>query len=465
MNNYPRIVIAGTESGVGKTTLTLGLLLALMNRELDVQPFKCGPDYIDAGLHSRISKRPCRNLDSFLLSKNVVLELFERKAREASFSVIEGVMGVFDGLGADTDTGSTSHVAKILRSPVILIIDAGRMARSAGAMALGFQKYDRGLQIKGFVLNSIGSLYHYEIAKQAIEEKTGLPVLGHMPKDKALSLPERHLGLTPSSELNMRKYLRDLARLIEKSVDIESIIQIGEGAPCLPEFPKTIFKQRCEEKRVTIAIAHDKAFHFYYEDNLDILKSMGAKLIRFSPLKCKSVPASANGIYIGGGFPEVFASELSRNASLMKDISEKSEGGMPIYAECGGLMYLMNSIEDMDGKEFPMTGIFPGTVRMGKGLRMFGYHNIESLSDNILCNRGSKTKGHIFHWSYIDKMKDTANPAFKVYKPWRDNYVGYDGFLTRNTLASYVHIHFASSPLWARNFIKSIEQYKGAKHN
>ena len=457
MNTYPRVVLAGTQSGVGKTTLTIGLVLALKKRGVIVQPYKIGPDYIDSGFHTKVSGRPCRNLDSFLLSGDVVLELFERQAGKVSFSLIEGVMGLFDSAEESSEKGSTAHIAKILKSPVILIIDVGKMAGSAGAVALGYEKFDRKLDIAGIILNKTGSQFHYRITRERIEKKTGIPVLGHLPKNEFV-LQERHLGLVPVKEVETGASFRKLANLIEKYVDVKRILNLAKNASPLPHFKKSIFVKKMAGKPVsTIAVAYDKAFHFYYEDNLDILKHYGAKLVQFSPLKTKSIPSSADGIYIGGGFPEVFARELARNKGLMRDIKIRSEDGMPIYAECGGLMYLMNKLVDFKGKRFPMAGIFPGVVKMDKKLHMLGYHKIESIRNNILCKKGVKIKGHVFRWSYLEKVPKDASFAFELERRG-GKYP--DGFLTRNTLASYVHIHFGISPSWAEHFVNSCACYK-----
>ena len=268
MSSYPRILLAGTQSGVGKTTLTIGLLLALKKKGIDVQSYKAGPDYIDSGFHTKISDLSCRNLDSFLLSRDVILEFFERQSRKVSFSLIEGVMGLFDGLEADSDIGSTAHIAKILNCPTLLILDVGKMARSAAAIALGYKKFDRRLNLAGFILNKVSSLSHYQTVKQAIEIKTGLPVLGYLPKDKALILPERHLGLTPVKEIDMTGYYRKLHNLIEKLIDVDAIVKLGKNLKGLPVFKKTIFNGDKSEPVVNIAVAYDKSFHFYYQDLL-----------------------------------------------------------------------------------------------------------------------------------------------------------------------------------------------------
>ncbi len=485
----PRVILAGTHSGVGKTTITMGLLKALKNRNISVQPYKIGPDYIDSGFHSRIAGRICRNLDSFFLPNDVLLELFSRQAKQVSFSVIEGVMGMYDGLAprftrdsqtgsskwpkANSEIGSTAHAAKILRSPVILIIDAAKMAASAGAVVLGYREFDRNVNIAGCIVNQVAGVSHYRIIKDSIEQKSGVKVLGYLPKNLSFALPERHLGLTPIQEVNTRKMYAGIAKTVEKFIDIDMVVKIGKGAPALPDFKKTIFitnvsdkpssfllrgissKQKRSGKKVTIAIARDKSFHFYYQDNLDILEHFGARLRFFSPLNSKTLPGGACGVYIGGGFPEMFAKELASNRALLKELKNRSLQGMPIYAECGGLMYLMKELETLDKKVFSMAGIFPGRIQMGNKLRMFGYYDIKAMRDNIISKRGFTAKGHLFHWSYAIRMPKEALCAFQLRKGGK---TFPDGYMKDNTLVSYVHLHFGSNPAWAKRFV---EQCKG----
>ncbi|MCD4782083.1 MAG: cobyrinate a,c-diamide synthase [Candidatus Omnitrophica bacterium] len=450
-NKYPRIVIAGTHSGVGKTTLTIGLLLALKKRGVAVQPYKVGPDYIDSAFHSMIAGRACRNLDSFLLSEDVLLELFERQAHVAEFSVIEGVMGLYDGAGRHSQTGSTAHVSKILKAPVILVIDCGKMSGSAGAVALGYKKFDSKVRIAGCILNRIASQSHYEIAKQSVEQKNGIEVLGYFPKNAPISMPERHLGLTPVQEVNSRKIYKKIAEIIERYIDIDRLISIAKTAEALPDFRKTIYQQPLVKKEVNIAVARDKCFHFYYQDNLDILEHYGARLKYFSPLKSKSLPKGVNGVYVGGGFPEKFAEELAGNKDLRADIRLKSKQGMPMYGECGGLMYFMRELQDADKKSFPMVGVFPGKTKMGKGLRMFGYYDVTCVGPNVLCEKNAATRGHVFHWSYLLQLPKNIPCVFKLQRRGK---VSQDGYMKNNTLVSYLHVHFGTNTAFASRFVE-----------
>lgn len=456
MNSCPRVIIAGTHSGTGKTTLTMGLLLALKKQGLSVQAYKVGPDYIDTGFHSRISGRPCRNLDSYLLSEEAVGELFERQSGEVMFSVIEGVMGLFDGADAFSSPGSTAHIASILNIPVILVIDAGKMARSAAAVALGYKMFDERLPLAGFIVNRIGSQSHYRIVKQAIEEKTHLPVLGFLPKDGDLMIPERHLGLTPVQETNISLIYEKLTVLVEQGIDLEAIQRIGKQAGPLPSFRKTLFTPRAQQSSVKLAVAFDECFHFYYQDNLDILEHLGAGLHMFSPLRDTAIPDDADGVYIGGGCPELFARTLAQNASLREDIRAGSEAGMPIYAECGGLIYLMKELESTGGERYPMAGIFPGRVKMGKGLQSFGYHAVETLQTNILSKVDQTTRGHVFHWSHVEDMPTEIPTALRLRKNGK---FFSDGYINNNTLAGYVHIHFGTNLSWAKRFIQHCFNY------
>lgn len=456
---YPRVILAGTNSGVGKTTLAMGLISALKKRGLKVQSFKAGPDYIDPSYHALISGEACRNLDTWMLPRPAVLELFERKAKDSDISVIEGVMGLYDGL-RDTEKGSTAHLAKITRSPIILIVDARSMSRSAGAIVLGYKEFDKELDLRGVILNNIGSPSHYNSAKRSIEKKRVLPVLGFLPRDKNLILEERHLGLIPTGEKTpLDSFTKKLSYLVEENIDVDKIIGISRKARALPQFRKRIFVDKFTRNKVSIAIAKDKAFNFYYQDNLDILEEAGANLIEFSPLRDKILPRGADGLYIGGGFPELFAKKLSENTALKSDIYKKAKSGMPIYAECGGLMYLVKELLDFRNKKFPMVGVFDESVKMSHGLRTFGYVNVRVRKNNILSDRGATCKAHIFHWSHIDDTcKKKTLKAYTLKKYGERSFA--DGLIKWNVLASYAHLHFGSRPRFAKKFIKSCEIFK-----
>ncbi len=454
----PRIIIAGTNSGAGKTTLTLALLAALSRSGVNVQPFKTGPDYIDPMHHARAAGRVSYNLDSWMLSRDAVLELFSKHARDAEISVIEGVMGLYDGL-RDSGEGSTAHLAKLLNVPVILVINARAMATSAAAIALGFKEFDRDVNLAGIMLNNVGSESHYKYVKSAIEKNTAIPVIGHLPRDSEIKLPERHLGLLPVLESGANDQLYEkLVAHINKNIDLKKLREIAERAGALPEHKTSVFAGDRAGKKVRIAVARDKAFNFYYQDNLEILEHYGAELVEFSPIADESLPSGVDGIYIGGGFPEIFARELSENTRLKCEIRDRAKAGMPLYAECGGLMYLMDELLDFNGASFGMVGIFNGAARMTKKLQTFGYVTAEAAAGNILSNKGDTIRAHIFHYSTLDGAE--RGTAYRLSK--NSGKVIQDGLQKWNTLAGYTHFHFAANIDFARNFIKNCEIHGGA---
>ncbi len=455
--NLPRLIIAGTHSGVGKTTLTLGIILAFRAKGINVQAFKTGPDYIDPTYHAKGSGKACGNLDTWLLPKDAVLELFKRRARGADISIIEGVMGLYDGL-KDNDEGSTAHLAKMLDCPVILIQDARSLSRSAGAVALGYKEFDKKIDIAGIILNNIGSANHYDYVKSAIESKAKIPVLGYLPRDSGLKISERHLGLIPFEEKRLEPVFRKrLSKLIEKNINLSRLLEIGRKARPLSRLRDRIFKEVSSKNHVTIAVAKDEAFSFYYQDNLEILSHLGSEIVTFSPLKDKRLPEGVNGLYIGGGFPELFASRLSKNKALLASIYQRSEEGLPIYAECGGLMYLAEAIRDFRKRRFPMVGIFKCTINMGERLKSLGYVDLRVVKDNILGARGQRNKAHIFHWSHLAGIPKNASFAYKIVK---DKNIIYDGLIRKNVLAGYAHLHFGSDLNFAKNFINSCREFK-----
>jgi len=458
--NYPRVIIAGTHSGCGKTTITMGIIKALSRHNFTVSPYKTGPDYIDPGFHSLAAGRKCRNLDSMMLERDVVLELFEREAVFADISVIEGVMGLFDGAGGMDERGSASHLSKLTDTPVILVIDARAMAQSAGAIALGFNTFDPELNLAGFIVNRVGSERHFEMVKTAIEDSTGLPVFGFMPKDNELSIPERHLGLIPSWEKDRTSdIISKIADAVEKNIDINSIISLAKDVSSLPVYEKSIFLPsgfKKEASRVIIAVAWDSAFCFYYDDNIDMLKYYGAEIVYFSPLKDEALPENISALYFGGGYPELFAEDLSKNENLINEIRHYAGEGMPILAECGGFMYLCTELTDMKGDIYSMTGIFPGRTVMDKKLRSLGYCESTNLKDNFLGKKGSLIRGHMFHWAYLDNVPEFEKSAFSIKKG--DKIID-GGFYRYNTLGSWVHFHFGSNPHAAENFVSSARDY------
>jgi cobyrinic acid a,c-diamide synthase len=455
-SNVPRLVIAGTHSGVGKTTIATGIMAALRNRDFKVQPFKVGPDYIDPTYHTLATGLPSRNLDSWMLSHDTIIELFGRTAQKADISIIEGVMGLFDGHSGLDDSGSTAEVAKLLDVPTILIIDAGKMARSAAAVALGYTEFDPALNLSGFVINNIGSERHFEWVKEAIEKATSVPVLGYLPKNVNFEMPERHLGLIPTVENLEVQFMAPLCQQIEQTFEMNRLLEIARSAPPIPKPKYRIFPSdegAIHRAPTNIAYAWDEAFSFYYQDNLDLLEAYGARLFPFSPMHDSSIPEGAQGVYIGGGFPEMYAEALSANRSILDSLKKAASEGMPIYGECGGLMYLSQGITDFEGNLYPMLGLVPGWSRMTRQLARMGYVEIEALEDTILSPKGARLRGHEFHWSEMESKPKPS--AYQILHPQAGN----EGYINGNILASYVHLHFGSDPNLARNFVQASRQW------
>lgn len=456
--NIPRLVIAGTSSGVGKTTITMGLIAALKERGLRVQPFKCGPDYIDPSYLTLAAGLPCHNLDSWILPAESVLELFAHGSGESNMAVVEGVMGLYDGRIGLGSAGSTAEIAKILGAPVILVADVARMSESAAAIALGYRQLDPGVNIIGIILNRIGSASHLRSVKEAVEKKADMPVLGYLPKKASISLPERHLGLVPAAEKGeLAEYLGMVREQIEATVDVPRIIRLAGEAKALPLLgERRLFPRKRKPVCTSIAVARDEAFNFYYQSNLDILAAWGAKISYFSPMHDIGLPSDTHGVYIGGGFPETYAAQLEANVSMKGALVAAADEGMPIYAECGGLMYLSAGIVDFDSNRYVMVGLVPGWAAMQDQRVRMGYAEAETLRDSILAGRGKKLRGHLFHWSKMPAPGEHA--AYKIFAP-EEQLEGFIGGQKANILASYFHLHFGTDPSLARQFVASCAEW------
>ncbi|MCY3638438.1 MAG: cobyrinate a,c-diamide synthase [Chloroflexi bacterium] len=446
----PAIVLAGTRSGVGKTTIATGIMGALARRGLRVQPFKCGPDYIDPSYHLMACGVPSRNIDTWMLSHQTALELYGRAAQSAEVAVVEGVMGLYDGHANLTEQGSTAEVAKLLSVPIILIANAARVARSIAAEVLGFQQFDPSVNIAGVVLNGLGSPRHLEFCKPPIEDATGLPVLGYMPRREDLRVPERHLGLIPTVEgVVVEQWFDELTSQIESTIDLDRLLEIAKQADT-PRVSPNVFPAEPQSRIARIAIAQDKAFSFYYQDSLDMLEAWGAELVPFSPLADAALPAGVGGVYIGGGFPEIFARELAANERMKQSIREAHARGRAIYAECGGLMYLGKALTDFDGAAHEMVGLIPARSSMSKGRLTLGYREVEALSDGALLAKGETARGHEFHWSVADSPSSAEHAAYAV----RSQDGRIEGFRAGILTASYIHIHMGSRPGMAQRFVE-----------
>ena len=455
------LVVAGTHSGVGKTTVSLGLMAALTRRGYTVQPFKVGPDFIDPGHHRLATGRPSHNLDGFMLTREQNREIFHRYLAGAHLAVVEGVMGLFDGLRGRGEEASTAQMAKWLGLPVLLVVDASSMARSVAALVHGYVSFDSSLSVRWVVLNRVASPRHLALLREALEEIPGVKILGALPREKRISIPSRHLGLVTSEEFgNDSSWLDELVRLMEDSLDLELLLKELVGtSEKWPFSSKNVWQGQAKSEFlpvpiVRIAVARDEAFCFYYEENLRLLEEAGAELVFFSPLRDSSLPDRIDAVYIGGGYPELFAERLAENRAVREELRYLSRSGLPIYAECGGLMYLSKEIEDLSGKTFPMVGVFPFRLRMKKRLSALGYREVKILKDSFFGKAGTVVRGHEFHYSEIAEITSSPEPE-KIYLVTRSSAgeTFFEGYRMGNTLASYVHLHFGSNPQVARSFV------------
>lgn len=451
-------IVAGTSSGCGKTTVTLGLLSLLTQRGLRVQPCKVGPDYLDTGWHSAVTGTASLNLDRFMLPVATLNALFAERMQHAGVAVIEGVMGLFDGYGISPDYCSTAGMAKQLNCPVILLVDGKAVSTSIAATVMGFQHFDPALKLAGVIVNRVNSESHYQLLKSAIERYCGVPVLGYVPRVEGVSLPERHLGLVTAREsvVNSQPWA-DFASQLEKTLDIDQLLALSvcDALPsgAWPELPAA-----GSGAGLTLALADDEAFNFYYPDNISLLERAGVRIVRFSPLHDSQLP-ECQMIWLGGGYPELYAEKLSANHIMRAQILAAHQRGVAIYGECGGLMYLGSSLQDSHGATYPMVGAIPGHSAMGKKLTRFGYCESRALAPTLLADTGETLRGHEFHYSEFTPQI----PAVMACSKTRDGAVlqaWSGGWQVGNTFASYLHIHFAQRPTLLNRWISAARRAK-----
>jgi cobyrinic acid a,c-diamide synthase len=439
----PAIAVAGTHSGVGKTTISIALMAALRRRGMRVQPFKVGPDFLDPTLHARASGRVCYSLDGWMLGRDASRSTYARAVYGVDVAILEGVMGLFDGRDGTTDAGSTAEMAKLLGLPTVLVVDASAMARSAAALVHGFESFDPGLAVAGIVFNRVGGEGHFAYLRDAVEASCAARVLGWLPVDEAVTLPERYLGLHTGDEVLTGDRLDALASWIERGLDVRALVDLAREAtgphPEAPEAPPVA-------PRARIGVARDAAFSFYYQENLDMLSRLGAETIEFSPVADAHLPGGLDGLYLGGGYPELHAADLAANARMRAEILAFSRGGRPVYAECGGFMYLTEAIVDAEGREHAMVGVFPTRARLGTRLAVIGYREVEGVGRTGWLREGVRARGHEFRYSTIDPMPGEVERGFRP-GPMED------GYRVGSTLGGYVHIHFASCPSFAARFV------------
>jgi cobyrinic acid a,c-diamide synthase len=456
----PRLVLGAASSGSGKTTLAVAIGAALRARGLAVAPFKCGPDYLDPGYHMRASGRPSHNLDGWMMSREAVLTSFGRAARGADVALVEGVMGLFDGASPVSEDGSTAQIAKWLGAPVVAVIDASGMARTAAAVAQGLACFDPALRVGGLVCNRVGSRRHLELLREAVSSP---PVLGGLPARDDLAFPERHLGLVTAETALSDAQIGAWAQLAEEWLDLDALLDLARSAPPLEvaaPAPPPASGRRCR-----IGVAFDEAFHFYYEDNLARLEAAGAELVRFSPIHDPR-PPEVDGLVLGGGYPEVHAAALAANCSMREAVRAFAAAGRPVYAECGGLMYLATALRDAGGREHEMVGLVPGVAIVRERLQALGYAEVTTRAPTILGPAGLTFRGHQFRYSELEVAASfprvyavsrargrggapTALVAGRGGTPRGEE----EGYAEGPVLASYVHAHWASCPAAAEGLV------------
>ena len=455
-----RIVVAAPQSGSGKTTLTLGIMAALKRRGLAVAPFKVGPDFIDPGYHRLATGVASVNLDGWMCGADFVRASFARHAAGADIAVIEGVMGLFDGIDGASEAGSSAEVAKLLAATVILVVDARSQARSAAALVHGFATFDPELTVAGVIFNNVASANHERILREALAAGApGIALLGCVPKDPALAIPSRHLGLLTAEENPLpESFLEHLAGVAERHLDLDRLLALDEKQGEAEKQVEVEVERAAVQAGapVRIAVARDAAFCFVYEDNLRLLRENGAELRFFSPLTDGALPDGIGGIYLPGGYPELFAAPLAENAPLQGEIRALIEAGMPAYAECGGFIYLTRGVA-ADGTIHPFVGIFPVLTRMLPRRKALGYREVTLTGESVLGGPGLRCRGHEFHYSEMEGMPDGIERLYAVSR--KGIGLGEEGYRYKNCLASYIHLHFGGSPGMAESFVGHCRAY------
>ena len=474
-------VLAAPSSGMGKTTVALALMAAFRARGLVVQPFKVGPDFIDPSHHSYVCGRPSRNLDTWMMPPEANRAIFARHSATADVSIVEGVMGLFDGARRSSSTGSTAETASLLGLPIVLVVDASKMAGSAAALVHGFATYDPLVRVAGVIFNNVAGAVHYDMVSEPTRRLGHAVVLGYLPRDEQVRIPERHLGLLTADDHELPdQVVAHLAALAERHIDLDALLGMcrmeragGRGEMEAP--PHTVAKGGVAKGGVVkggvanggiadggvvarravarIGVARDRAFSFYYEDNFDALRAAGAELVPFSPLNDQVLPPGLDAIYIGGGYPEVWARPLSENESMRRAVASFIGESRVVYAECGGLMYLAEGLRTLDGELVPMVGALPLTVQMTSRLQQFGYVDVTMTHDCLLGAAGTLARGHSFHYSRIESCRLPLASRYQLHYPSANRNEA-EGYVSRRVLASYVHLHFRSNPTLAEAFVR-----------
>lgn len=438
MESSRAMVIAGTHSGSGKTTLTLGLMAALGKAGYEVDPFKCGPDFIDPSLHRLVTGKSSINLDIWMSGEEFTHQTFERHC-QGDIGVIEGVMGMFDG-----GSSSSAALAKTLGVPLLLVLDVRSAAESVAAVLKGFETLDPEVAPKGVILNRIGSERHLELIRGAMEQHCQAEILGYLPRALDFDIPSRHLGLHMGEEAPISAEAIDkLADCVAAHIDLKRLMELAGSASLTRRSPLTIENGQ----KARIGVARDKAFCFYYEDNLDLLRSQGAEIVTFSPLEDHALPEGVQGLYLGGGYPELYAKRLSQNSQMLNAIKEWADDGGAIYAECGGFMYLTKGIVTHEGEEFSMAGVFPVLARMQTRRASLGYREVQLTDNCFFGSAGDTFRGHEFHYSAIEEMPQSVERVYQVNNGTRE------GYRLGNVLGGYMHLHFGYNSMMAEEFV------------
>jgi cobyrinic acid a,c-diamide synthase len=450
------LIIAGDRSGSGKTTVTLALLAALRAKDISIQSFKVGPDYIDPMFHARVTDRACYNLDAVLTSETYIQQSFYRRTQQVDYALIEGVMGLFDGAAEPIGFGSTAYIAKLLKTPVLLVVNCQSTSQSIAALIHGYCTFDPEVQIIGVVLNKVGSDRHLALLQAAIEPLC-IPILGVLRREDDIALPDRHLGLVPTDELpQLTQVFDQLAALGLRCFDWGQLVpflrvqrQARMGAIAISPVVQGI----------RIAVARDAAFSFYYADNLELLQALGAELVFWSPMGDEALPEDVQGLYFGGGFPEMFAPTLADNQEVQRSVRKAIASGMPTYAECGGLMYLCTSIRDFAGQDYPMVGMVPAQAMMGKQLTL-GYRNAVVKSVTPMLRKGDQLRGHEFHRSDLSVRSIAPLYALtRLEQPEREAAIA-EGWSSRSFQASYLHLHWGATPEFPQRWLLACQDWK-----
>ncbi|MEL6439204.1 MAG: cobyrinate a,c-diamide synthase [Cyanobacteria bacterium J06621_8] len=457
------LIIAGDRSGVGKTTITLAILAYLASGSSRVQSFKVGPDYIDSMFHSAVTGTPCRNLDPVLTSPKYVATCFQRHAQAAEWVVVEGVMGLFDGIynpkqpQARPDYGSTAHIARILNIPVLLVLDCSSLSTSIAAIAQGYANLDPQVQIAGVVLNRVASDRHLELLTTALNS-IQMPILGVVRRNSAITIPDRHLGLVPATELSsIKEIFTQLANLAHSSFNWEQLLPLLGSL--VTKSSDHLTYPKLPSPQIRIAVARDQAFNFYYQDNLDILAELGAELVFWSPLQDAELPAPIHGLYFGGGFPEMFARQLAENKPVLAKLQKIIQAGIPTYAECGGLMYLCTELIDLDQQTWSMVGVIPAQVTMAARLTL-GYRQAIALQSSCIVTQKQIVRGHEFHRSQLNTS--AVSPQWRLQGFHQSSQPVIEGWNLKQLHASYLHLHWGEQPSLPQRLLQNCRNYKSS---